>query len=486
MASLPNWLDGNRIPAELKLIILEHISSHSDLVSLLQVYPWVNELWDQYPRPLFRRALDNVFEDIDPELKAQVLFVYQIRKTRNDYNIAIGSSDETQSQRDGLQAELREILNPSNPGWIMVDECLQTILDIGDIIRDVNSLTYRYSNDAWNRIRNIAEQTMKRPYYFPKPENPPPINLTRRERLSFNRAFLKVEIYLLTKYWTDAQDQRHILDMGQDIDAHIPPYHGNIKRRNQFDCCLRYIFHAYRGHLKDTAREIGAPEFPRRDDLQWVPNWFEGKSYQYSDYPTAEHVDPEMAFRHRSISEEQQFLLWLCEFGIGPLEQTHRADNSTRRNELIAQFSRRQIWETVELRHRVSRYDILMDQRHDPYKPIWPSHPDQHRNRHPIMSLFGHDSPLGYYPHYTPAWACASEFLGWDFIFRRHKWWREGITLGRHGRWITLGDTDRGACAHNPFQTKGMLGYRAVPHGHPYMLDFEKYKLRWMPHGAYV
>lgn len=98
-AGLPNWLDGNRIPAELKMIILEH-TSHSDLRSLLHAYPtWVSGLWNQYPKQLLGQALENVFEDIDEKLMSEVFFVYHIRKIRKNYTIAMGSSEETQLQR---------------------------------------------------------------------------------------------------------------------------------------------------------------------------------------------------------------------------------------------------------------------------------------------------------------------------------------------------------------------------------------------------
>jgi hypothetical protein len=239
-----NWLDEDRIPGELKLRILEHISSHRDLVSLLGAYPtWVNQLWVQYPKQLFPGALDNVLEDIEPEVVAEVFLVYQIRKIRDDYATAMGSSFETELHRRRLQARLRDILNIDNDIFPEPEQSLQTILDIATVIQDVNSLTYRYSNDAWKRIHDIAKRTGTS-LDSTDVDNPPAINLVRIERFRFNRAFLRVEIYLLTKNWTNAQDQRHILDMGQHIEAYIPRIM-NLDERQEFDSCLRYIFHSY-------------------------------------------------------------------------------------------------------------------------------------------------------------------------------------------------------------------------------------------------
>lgn len=354
-------------------------------------------------------------------------------------------------------------------------------------------MTYRYSNDAWKRIHDIFYKFGGKPCDSSTRDSPPAINLSRMERCRFNRAFLRVEIYLLTKYWTNAQDQRHILDMGKDIEGYIPDHDLDRRQREEFDSCLRYIFHAHRGYLKDTARDMGAPELPTRDDLQWVPNRFEEKVYQYRDsysaYQTLEHDDPKAAFSQRSVSEEQRFLLWHCELGISHLEQIHKTDERTRRDELILQFSRRHIWDTVELRHRVSRYDVQSDQ--GCALSTDESHEDQHRNRHPVMSLYGQDAHLRYC-NITPPWACARAFLSWVFVDAEdytEECRREGVALDDQGCWLMLSDTDRGFCDWNHLQTKGTkgtLGFRVVPYGHPYMLDPAKYEVRVMPHRVSV
>lgn len=498
MATPKNWLDGHQIPAEVKLTILEHISSHDDLVSLIDAYPeWVLPLWEKYPVQLIRRALDNVLKGINESLRGKVILVYLIRKAREDYANSMGSSSETQQDRDNLQNNLRRLISWDEEILIQdyidgddlseehlpgLDPSLETILDIAKVIQDVDSLTQRYSNDAWKRIRNIADVTGSGSECGSDVSNLPPIKLQRRERWKFRLSFLRVEIYLLTKYWTNEQGERHILDMGREIQRFIPRINAEGYKRPAFDSCLRYMFHAYRSYLKKTARELGAPEVPTRDDLPWVPDWNEAFGYEHEDYPTTKSEDPAVSFAQRSVSEEQAFLLWLCEWGIGNLAQTHQAEDSVRRAEILAQFGRKQTWETVELRHRFSRYDKSVDDRLSHMR----SELSCDRNRHPVMSLYGQNAHQGY-PETSPPWACASAFLKWELTGPGswHPRSRDDITLNEHGRWITMSDTDSGASRWNPFCLKDRM-HNAIPHGHPYLFDREKYEFRSQPIGVWL
>lgn len=497
MATPKNSLDGHRIPAEIKLNILEHLSSHDDLVSLIHAYPeWVLPLWENYPVQLFRRAMRNVLKGINTTLRGEVLIVYLIRKAREDYANSMGSSIETQQDRDNLQNNLRRLLGRFKEDLIEeyilddylpedrlpeLNQSLGTILDIGKVIQDVDSLTHRYSNDAWKRIRDIAEETGTGSKCASDVGNLPEIKLQYGERWNFRQAFLRVEIYLLTKYWTNEQGERHILDMGRDIERFIPPSDDRGFQRPTFDSCLRYMFHAYRGYLKKTARELGAPEVPTRDDHPWVRTQDEDYEYEYEDYPTTTSEDTAVNFAQRSVSEEQAFLLWLCEWGIGNLEQTHEAEDSARHAELLAQFSRKQTWETVELRHKFSRYDPWVNgnlsNRSDSYRH---DH-DGDRNRHPVMSLYGQGVRQGYSELSSP-WACASAFLNWQLAGPGswHPRSRDDIMLNEHGRWITMSDTDRGASDWNPFWLKER-SHNDIPKGHPYLLDRKKYGFASLP-----
>lgn len=464
-------------------MILEYTASHKDLVSLIEAYPeWVLPLWERYPSRLFDRAWDNLLNEIDQGVIAEAIYVYQIRKIRQDYATAMGSSHETQQDRDRLENDLREVISQNENPRLDVEASLDSIFDLARIVQDVNSLTERYSNDAWKRIRHIAEETGTGPVSSTS-DNPPPIRLTRMERFKFNQAFLRVEIYLLTKYWTNAQDERHILDMGADIENFIPNSDNFSSERPEFDSCLRYMFHAYRNHLKKTAKELGVSELPTRDDLPWVRNWDQDYDYEFEDYPAFTTDDPVLNFAQRSISEEQRFLLWLCESGIGTLEQTHQVEDSERRDELIRQFSRRHIWDTVNLRHRFSRYDYCVDEPLSRVRSA--SGISRDRNKHPIMSLYGRGAHQRY--SILPSkWACASDFLDWSFKENsRGLRTRGDITLNDHGRWLTHSDTDSAIISGKPFCLKNKV-HRDVPHGHPYMMDRAKYEFRSQPRGTHM
>ena len=456
------WLKIYWLPAEIRLIILNFISSHEDLISFMENCPGqVETLWQQYPQQLFPLAWDNVLEDIDPDLIGEAIIVYHLRKIRKDYAIARRSclETETQQDRDGLEDSLRAILSLDDEPTPELERRLETVLDMAKVIRDVNSLTSRYSNDAWERVRGVAKETGTAPGSVPRA-----IRLTRVERFKFSRAFLRVETYLITKFWTNARDERHILDMDEDIEPYIPDgtLH-NPSQRRQFDSCLRYIFHAYRGHLKKTARHLGIPELPTRDDFAWVRNWDENEKYEYKDYPKFETDDPVLNLRQRSISEEQGFLLSLCESGIGPLEQMHQAKPSALCDELVQQFSRRHVWETVELRHRFSRYDDCADYSY----PSDSSYATRRRNRHPVMSLYGEDRNQRYIDD-APSWACASAFLKWKSVVSgsTQLYTRENITLNDHGHWVTLAGTDTAPDHRIPFRLRGRVD-GAVRSSHP-------------------
>lgn len=487
-----NRLAGDRLrnaPAEIRLNILQYTSSHDDLVSLIQAYPeWVVPLWKEYPRQLFQQAWDNVLSEITPDAGYPAVIVYHVRNIRKQYATAVEPHHETQEDRDGLEKSLRDILSRNSDELPELDRSLNTILELADVVRDVNSLTHRYSNDAWNRIRNIARMTGTMSTPPTDDSNLPDIELTAGERGDFQLSFLEVEIYLLTKYWTNDEDERHILDMGADIEAIIPHLDDRDGSRHQFDSCMRYIFHAYRQHLKKTARELMVPELPDRDDVQWVQNWYEDSKYEYEDYPVQTTSDTVTKFAQRSISEEQGFLLWLCESGIGPLAQTHRVEDTVRREGILRQFSRRQIWETVDLRHRFSRYDVSIDQPPPSICPSDTAHSLLPRNRHPIMSLYGQDEHQNYASPSCP-WACASSFLEWEFKIENSKMSsdlrvRGDITLNDHGRWITQSDTDKGTCRWNHLRRTDLNA--PVPFGHPYMFDHVKYGFHSMPRRVHM
>lgn len=479
-ANPDNWLDGCLIPAELLIKILENIGSHKDLLSLSKTYPqWVSELSDRYLKKRFATLWDDVLGDIDERLHEEVILAYQIRKVRKDYATAMGSSQETQQDRDRLEQSLRGILSLHNE-YILpeVEEKLATIFDLADVVRDVTSLTHRYSNDAWERLRGVAEATGTGPVCCTGLNNPPKIKLTRAERFKMHRAFLRVEIYLLTKFWTNSQGERHILDVGDEIEPYIPAASDGERfgryERLQFDSCLRYMFDAYRRYVKDTARALGAPELPPRDDLAWVRNEDEDEGYEFEDYPTPAKGDPALDFAHRSVSEEQGLLLWLCERGIGALEQTHQAGDGERRDELLRHFGRRHVWETVELRHRFSRYDLAVD------KALWLTapegyyQPEEDRNRHPVMSLYGSDEHQRYSSKSSP-WACASAFLTWDCDSSQNSF-RADIKLNRQGAYFKEMDTDRGRYVHTLTGRRSILRCTdGFPYGHPYMFESQRH-----------
>lgn len=485
----PNWLDGDRVPAEIKLIILENITGHQDLLSLIEVYPeWVLELWKTYPKQLFPRAWNNVLDEIDEDLIPELNWVYHIRNIRETYTKLMLPYRERQQDRDQLEHALRALLSTDDIEFPAVEASLKSVLDLEKIVRDVYSLTFRYSNDAWKRIHHIAEETGTGSVSSTGHTTPPAIQLTSRERFKFARAFFRVEIFLLTKYWTNLEGERHILNMGTDILEFIP-HSRDDEERGEFDSCLRYMFHAYRRLLKMTAKELGAPELPTRDDLPWVRTEQESYGdYQFEDYPTMKTDNPIFKFAQRSVSEEQCFLLWLCEHGIATLEKIHQVERTVRRDDFIRCFSeQRRTWETVILRHRLFRYDSCVEE------PLSREHSwfgssdtNMERNRHPVMSLYGQGRHTRY-ADVASKWACASAFLTWSAKEPDAGWFvqRGGITLNMHGRWITLSDTDSEAFEWKPFCLKDRI-HGGVPYGHPYMLTREKYEFRSLPKQVFL
>lgn len=262
-----------------------------------------------------------------------------------------------------------------------------------------------------------------------------------------------------------------------------------LQERRRFDSCLRYIFHAYRAHLRRTARELGVPEFPIAFE-QLMTGLEEGQGepsckrrrISTSSASPARHPREEkgvgfskldektLNFAQRSVQDEQKFLLWLCHFGIGPLELIHRALAAVRRVEILEQFSKTQLWDTpVILKHW--RYRNLLN------KTII-------RQRHPVKNLYGFYFRIGYSMGGTP-WACASAFLDWEWMvpdgtsgLRR----RGDIVLNERGRWITLSDTDGGSGDWNPFESQRHV----VPDEHLCVLDREQYSFRSLPRGIFL
>ncbi|POS71895.1 hypothetical protein DHEL01_v209714 [Diaporthe helianthi] len=393
---------------------------------------------------------------------------------------------ETQVDRDRLQADLRSVLRTRYEGDAAravpeLERNFQTVISIARIIRDTKWLTHRYSNDAWRRLHEVAERTT---YHHEADtlssrglKTPPTINLTEREYFRFNRAFLRVEIYLLTKFWTNRQGQRHMLDMGEVIQDYVP-HRSSVLFKHQFGSCMRYIFHALRVFLKKMARDLGAPELPTRDDLQWVPGMYEPADYLYKDVGTiTPQGQPNIDFARRSVSEEQRFLLWMCESGIGPLSGMHGHDDSSRRDKLLSLFGQRWSWDTVELTHRVTRYDVGIDRR--------VALGDPHRNRHPVKSLYGSDASPRYGERSSP-WACACAFLKWTYCSADREdlsvMQRQGLKLSWYACGLLGYDTDgamgiivvapptREDALPTTINPKGV-----IPHGHDYMLDLERY-----------
>ncbi|KAG8162319.1 hypothetical protein KVR01_008084 [Diaporthe batatas] len=486
-----NWLDTDRIPNEIKLIILEHVLEPKTLGCLAKAYEWVEPLWNRYPTLLFPPALEHLMSLIHPEapVRGRIIMVYLIRTTRNRHRAAVGDRPETQAETDRLQAKLLRILEIGREGLQehYIRPALQAILDIAAVAGDLARVTDRYSNDAWKRVHQIAAAVDRRHNKYEDLSTPPPVELDPAETRRFFRSFLAAEIYLLTKFWTTKRGQRHVFDMGGNVDHFLPrPYDTN--RAGQFESCLRFMFDAHRGYLKEAARGLGAPELPPRDDLQWVPSKREVRDYAYEDYDTTVKDDagrPGADFAHRSVSEEQRFLLWQCEGGMEAISQSEQRPSAQRRAELLGAFSTlRPAWDTVELRHRACRYDTVQDVPRalvQYYGARMVYSPE--RNRHPVGSLYPAGTQLRY-PEATAPWACAALMLAWEVshggpgavtmgLVRR-----QGLTIGWHTRWLMHCDTDRNRGDRVPHIREGPDGVYYVPFGHLYLLDPVQYELR--------
>lgn len=151
--------------------------------------------------------------------------------------------------------------------------------DYADMVREVDSLVDRYANDAWRRVQGVAHE-MGTSDQCPPAGHPSGINLTAEERGRFHEGFLSAEIYLLSTFHTDAQGQRHRFDMGLDLFDHVQLGHDRSRNRDrrQLDSCMRYIFHAYRAHLRGTARRSARLRSPRRSS----PRMSHGRSWRLS------------------------------------------------------------------------------------------------------------------------------------------------------------------------------------------------------------
>lgn len=480
-APQPNWLKNFTAPIEVKLTTLDYMENPLNLPKLARAHPkYVRGLWDQHPQALYPQAFRNAFSHIEPELKELVIKLYHIRTIRKEYIVSWGYYDHTGWYKKRLQVRLRKILSGDDTPEL--ETKLDTILDIWEIIFDVLYLTDRYSSDAWRRIHSIARRSDQEDNLSTDPRDPPPITLNDDERRRFRRAFLRVDIYLLTNFWTNAKGKREMLNMYQHTARCIP--HGSMKlaERQEFDSCLRYMFHAHRGFVKEVARQLCVSEVPPWDDFRRVPGQFDENGYLYKDHKRIiPQQEPRTDFARRSMSEEQRFLLWLCEHGIHRVRKAHENNADERKIELLQDFNKRHSWADIQLRHRFSRYDVYPDRTTSLNAPPY----DPHRNRHPIKNLYGEGKHQGYTETSSP-WACAVAFLDWTSIpgpagsFGRMR--REGLALGRIGDRRMRCDTDKEWGQYMAYSRKGAGMATTVPHGHQYILDPDKYELSpWNP-----
>lgn len=490
----------SRLPAEIKIHILKYLDGR-DLHSMVRADISYLHLWQQYPRQIFRAVWNNIFYKLHPEVQYNAYIAFRLREVKREHIETMGNRREDDQDRDVLRETMRSILlygddkesssdNYSHKVEMVVD--IESLAAYSDMVSEVDSLVDRYANDAWQRIRGISLETGT--------SNPSPagtihsvtnISLTTEERGLFQRAFVAAEIYLLATFYTNGQGNRYSFKMGRAIHEYVPIItdDSTLQERRRFDSCLRYIFHAYRTHLRRTARELGVPEFPTGHE-QLHTGWAEEEGgplckkqcVSASSASPAYHSGDEKGavfsklddkirkFAQRSTQDEQRFLLWLCQFGISSLEQIHRASAAVRRAEILRQFSRTQLWDTtVILRHLQYRNPFT--------RTII-------RQRHPVKNLYGFCSRIEYGICGTP-WACASAFLDWEWMVpdRMSGLRRRGdVVLNERGRWITLSDTDSGPGDWNPFESR----HNVVPSEHIYVLDREQYSFRSLPRRIFL
>ncbi|KUI65818.1 hypothetical protein VM1G_02513 [Cytospora mali] len=484
------------LPAEIKIAILKNLDGRN-AYSMFQVDTDFLLLWQQYTRQICRAIWQNIHHMLHPEARSEAHTVFRLREARREHMEALGARSEDAEARSVLEGKMKAILldhntaedESSSSNYSKIESLMdiESLVTYSDMVSEVNSLVDRYANDAWQRIRRIALETgTSNPSPADTLLSSPKTTLTAEERGRFQKAFLTAEIYLLTTFHTNGQGERHRFDTGGAIYRYIP-YVATISTqagRRQFDSCIRYIFHAYRAHLRKTARELGVPEFPQQqynvEDKDEPPRKRQRIFYHSSPEHHSrerERRDPfsgldekTRKFAQRTIEDEQRFLLWLCEFGIGPLEQTHKAPSSVRRAEMLEQFGRSHVWDNgarlKHVRHFNSRLNHTI------------------RQQHPVKNLYGFHHCPKYERSGTP-WACASVFLEWEWSdpngmsrIRR----RGDVVLNEHGRWITMSDTDSGNSDWNPFESQSY----EVPEDHPYILDQKQYSFRSLPKRVFL
>ncbi|ROV93452.1 hypothetical protein VPNG_09609 [Cytospora leucostoma] len=465
------------LPTEIKFQILLELNGR-DLLSIAEVDSDLGDLWDRYPQQICNALFYNSDRPLEPEARPEAFVAFQLREAKREYFESMGDRREGEQDRRGLEETLRNILlgeawETTEDGSDEMDISMEGLAAYSDLVSEVNSLVDRYANDAWKRIQRIASETgTGDPSPADATLSPQKISLTAEERLPLQRAFIDAEIYLLTTFHHNAQGERHQLDMGDAIHQYVPDSVFARLERRQFDSCMRYIFHAYRTHLRSTARELGVPELPVEKTWQEYENGQSPPQKRFkmtlsSRGPSnhASEADAKISeFSHRCIQDEQKFLLWLCEFGLGPLEQTHRASAEERRDEMLEVFAQRHAWGACEL--------TLVDRGPRP-------HHNKVRQRHPVKSLYGFYRGIEY-PRLGTPWACAASFLDWEWVhpngvsgLRE----RGDVVLNERGRWITMSDTDGGASKWNPFESR----WHSVPSDHPYAFDRKTYILRSLP-----
>lgn len=450
----------SNLPADVKFHILENLDGR-DLHSMVLADPVCLSLWMQYPRQISCAVWNNSQSKLHPRAQHLVWTAFRLREVKMVHEEAMRGRQESHQDRETLKEAMTTVLlgdgDDSDDDQDQEDLNTGLVLDLeslaghADMVRDVESLVDRYANDAWRRVQAIARETgTSGPSPTGTMPGSPKITLTAEERGSFQVAFAKAEIYLLCTFHTDNQGNRHRFEMTLDMSDYIP-LSGSLIIRRQFDSCLRYIFHAYRSHLRSMAREMGVPEFAvgnEEDEGQAEPprkrRRLAAPAQQRRAGSPALSLDANSEkFARRTVEEEQKFLLWLCESGIGPLVKTNEATAQSRRSGMLEKFT------TSCSRDAAVRLQHFGNPHSSMERGI--------RLRHPVKNLYSRTG-LRYGCGGTP-WACAATFLSWKWVsssggsrLRR----RGDVVLNEHGRWITFCDTDSGVSALRwyPFERK--------------------------------
>lgn len=366
----PNTFNLLGLQTEIKFQLLMNLNGR-EFLSLAEVDPDFGDLWDRYPQQISIALFHNSDRPLEPEAQFDAFIAFRLREAKRKYFESIGDRREEEQGRRGLEDTLQSILldedwGSSEDGSTGMDISMEVLAAYSNLVSEINTLVDRYANDAWRRIHRIADETGTGDASLAT-LSPPEIHLTARERFRLQRAFITVEIYLLTTFHNDAQGERHQFNMGDVIHDYVPDAVFAQQEGRQFESCLRYVFHAYRTHLRSTARELGVPELPAEKTWQEYENESENENDQPppkkrskttlsspcpSTHASEDGPDAKISkFSHRCVQDEQKFLLWLCEFGTGPLEKTHRASAEERRDEMLEQFAQGHgAWATCELR----------------------------------------------------------------------------------------------------------------------------------------